>query len=409
MAVGQTTATNTTILGIHYDRKFLEWEKNRLRMKQFAQERPLPTGGGKVAYFTGYRPAAIVTTALTEQTNPTAGYFESRRISATVAEWGDTKQIGKLLELTKLDPGLMEQTRIMADQAARTLDYQITREVVRNGIWGITTSGVATDTRTVTVVSSASNSTSVFVATDHSSAGGSAGSGWVGAIATVISDTTTTQAGKTIKYGHAGRIGTYVSDMQDVFTLNTTAPHAAAPEAFQSGDKVRLVAQTDLAATNILTTTYVGLAQRDLINNLADPFGDGYYAAVLDPLTDADFKKDTTWVNAASYSGIDELYRGEVGRWFGFRFVITTQPGREDTNSTENRTGGAVHHNLFIGQNAFGHTELVGPNQRLMYTVQGSDKTDPLDMYSIVGWKQIFANKALTAPWCVSVLTGATA
>ena len=45
----------------------------------------------------------------------------------------------------------------------------------------------------------------------------------------------------------------------------------------------------------------------------------------------------------------------------------------------------------------------------MIYVVQGSDKTDPLDQYTIVGWKQYFARKALNARWAVSVMTGATA
>jgi N4-gp56 family major capsid protein len=189
----------------------------------------------------------------------------------------------------------------------------------------------------------------------------------------------------------------------DVFTVT-----AAAPAAFQSGDQVRIVSQNALTAASVLSTKHVAMAQRDLVNNRAMMFG-SYYGALISPYPGMDFKRDTTWTSANQYSNISELWRGEIGRWFGFRFVETTQPGREDTDGTENRTSGNVFHTLFFGRNAFGHTELQGANQRLIYVNQGPDKKDPLDMYTIVGWKQIFAIKALTAPHCVSVMSGATA
>jgi N4-gp56 family major capsid protein len=158
-----------------------------------------------------------------------------------------------------------------------------------------------------------------------------------------------------------------------------------------------------------LSTTNIGLAQRDLVNNKAMPFSDGYFAAVISPYPSADFKQNSTWVNAASYSNVNELYKGEIGRWYGFRFVETTQPYRDGvTGVAASFTGGAMFHNLFLGRNAFGHTE-VGGGDKIMHVLTGADKSDPLDMNTLVGWKQVFADKAITAPHVVDVVTGATA
>lgn len=406
MAKGQLTTELPQALGQYYDRKFIAWEKQLLRMKQFAQERPLPGNTGTTIFFTGYRPLPLQTTALTENASPTATQLEARQISATVEEWGYTVRMSKLLEMTKLDKGVVQAVELSADQAARTLDYQMTREVVRNGIWGIVANTVATDTITVTLASSASNTTSVFVAVAHNSR-----ATWVGAVATVVLDNADQTSDRTTKYGYAGRISAYVSRAagRDVFTMNTTAPHAAAPEAFQSGDQVRIVSQNGLTATTVMSTTFIAQAQRDLVNNRARMYGNGFYGALISPFPAMDFKRDTTWTNANQYSNIGELWRGEIGKWFGFRFVETTLPGREDTDGTENTEAGLVYHNLFFGRDSFGHSQLKGANQRLIYVVQGPDKSDALDMFSIVGWKQTFANKALTAPHAVSLMTGATA
>lgn len=402
MAKSQTTFNQA--MAVHYDELFMEWEKEQLMMSQFAQMRPLPPNRGEVVHFKGYRPFELVTSPLTQGQAPsTHGSFEVRDITTQVSEWGSTAQMSKLLSMVKLDKGLEAQIELVGDQAGRSIDYAITREVVRNGIWGIEANGAATDTITVTVRSSASNSTSVFCASAHYSND----YGWAGSVATVIKDGA---AGVTTKYGYAGRITTWTSESTcgDVWTMNTTAPHLAAAEAFGSGDQIRVVKQGRLSS-DVLSTSLIRRAQRDLKNARALRFG-RYYAAMLNPDTFMDFASDTTWVNAGQYSDITSLWNGEVGRWFGFRFVETTLPGREDCDGTENVDNGAVYHNLFLGRNAFGHTNLEGgANNKKIYVVTGEDKTDPLDQYTIVGWKQYFANKALNARWCVSVMTNASA
>lgn len=408
------TTTLTNVMATYYDKRFIEWEKQLLRMIQFAQLRPIPRHGGTTAQWTGYRPLPMVTAALGEMTNPTAGSYEARSITATVAEWGYTVKMGKLLELTKLDPGIEEQVNLAADQAARSLDYNAMLEVCRNGIWGtVPTPSATSNTVTVTVVSTASNTTNRFVATPHYSKTGT--TTWVGAVATLATDGNLL-SGKLHKYGYSGRISSWVSKGtvqggagRDVWMVKTLAPGRAAPVAFQSGDTIRIVSQSGLSATQVLSSKGVRIAQRDLVNNRAPMFADGYYAALISPATGSDFKASTTWVNAASYSNVEELYRGEIGRWFGFRFVETTQPYRESVLGVEDSATGAVYHNLFLGRNGFGHTKLEGDGQQLIYVNQGPDKTDPLDLYSIIGWKQIFANRAITAPHIVSVMTEATA
>jgi N4-gp56 family major capsid protein len=404
MATGQTTSTLSTVLGRYYDKKFIEWEKELIRMQQFAQMRPLPKHSGKTIFFSGYRPHAIVTSALTENTGSTENSYAARQINATVAEYGDVHRMGTLLSMTKLDPALTEQVQLDADQAARSVDYFMMQEVCRNGIWGINPTPARINTITATVINTASNSTVAFkfamaLATDDITGG----------VATVVSDGGV-DATNSVKYGYAGRIASIATSATHVFvTLSSAAPGRAAGEAFASNDVIRIVGWNGMTdtSTNKTDTGAVRLAQRDLVGNRARAYGDGYYGALTNPWTDYDFKGDTTWVNAASYSNISALWRGEIGRWFGFRFVETTQPWRETVNGTAALTTGNVYFDLFFGQDSFGHTNLEGQDQ-IVYVHQGADKRDPLDMYSLVGWKRIFANRALTAPHAVAIGSYAT-
>ena len=387
-------------------------------MIQGAQMRPMPRNNGTTAYFTGYRPTARPTSALTEGSSPTAIGVGARQISATVTEWGQTMKMSTLLDVTKIDPGLVEQLAISGDNRGRTLDYELTKTVTRNGIWGIAIDEQGSQHQTITVSNiSTTNTTSVFVTTAATSLNAVSttqtnGYTWVGAICTVVSDcpsSATSDLGiATVKYGYSGRILTitHSATQGDTVTLNTTAPNAAAPEQFQSNDVVRIVALSN-ASTVFASNSHFAQAQRDLIGNNATAFGDGMFLGVVPSAMLYSLKLDTTWVNAASYSNIRQLYRGEVGSWYGMRIVEGTQPYRETKLGAEAETSGVNYFAYFMGQNAFGHTELGGIGSGI-HVVRGPDTNEPIPRNTYVSWSQNFANKALTAPHCVG-LAGAVA
>jgi hypothetical protein len=382
-------------------------------MIQGAQMRPMPRNNGKSAYFTGYRPMTRPTTALTEGTGATAVGVGARQITATIEEWGATMKFSSLFEATKIDPGVVEQLTILGDNRGRTLDYQLTKEVARNGIWAVPTAYYTTNVQTVTVSAvSATNTTSVFVTTAATSLNAVSATSWVGAVATVVRDSKVAVDGIgyiTIKYGYAGRVSTITHSVGagDTVTLNTTAPNAAAPEKFQSNDRVRLVALSNGGSTvGLISNTHFAMAQRDLIGNDATMFGDGTALAVVPSAVLYSLKLDPTWVNASSYSSIKQLYRGEAGMWYGSRIVESTQPYRETVAGVEDEAAGAVWFSFFMGQNSFGHTELEGGGNGL-YIVRGPDTNEPIPRNVYLSWAQNFANKAITAPHCVAVVSAA--
>jgi hypothetical protein len=413
LAVGQNTTTLSAALGTFYDRKLIEFEKPYLRMMQLAQMRPMPQNNGKTIYFTGYRPLPRPTSAMTEGSNPTAVSFGARQLSATIAEWGATAKMSKFLSMTKIDPGLMEQIAILGDNRGRTLDYELTKTVASSGIWAISAANRTTNVQTVTVSAvSGTNSTSTFVTTAATSLNAySAAATWTGAVVTLVSDAadgTSDLGTTTVKYGWAGRVSsvTFSATAGDTIALKTAAPFAAAPEQFQSNDRVRIVALSNITTSTNISSTFFALAQRDLIANKAQAFGDGMYAAVIPSEILYSLKTDATWVAAASYSNVTELYKGEVGRWYGFRVLEATQPFRETVAGVEAETSGVVYHSFFVGRNAFEHSELSGGDNGII-VAQGPDSNEPIPRNVYVSWAQNFANKALTAPHCVSVVSGA--
>ncbi len=85
---------------------------------------------------------------------------------------------------------------------------------------------------------------------------------------------------------------------------------------------------TDITATDVLTGKDIRKAVRDLRQNKAMVYGDGFFAAVLEPFLEYDFMEDATWTLAAQYAGQEKLFKAEIGKWFGCRFVMTTIPFR---------------------------------------------------------------------------------
>lgn len=172
----------------------------------------------------------------------------------------------------------------------------------------------------------------------------------------------------------------------------------------------------DITATDVLTMTDVRLAKRTLLDNKATPYGDGYFVGVLDPFTQHDLMNDSLWIDSGKYKDNVRLYKGEIGSWYGIRFVYTTQPYRTDTSETYSATG-AVHPTLIMGKEAYGITKIKGGKDgmtqgagKIIVKTPGTQDTgNPLNMYSTAGWKCNFVAKTLNDDFIINLKSGATA
>ena len=137
--------------------------------------------------------------------------------------------------------------------------------------------------------------------------------------------------------------------------------------------------------------------------NRAQPTSGGMYACVASPQVLSDLMQDNTWLNASQYSNVEELYKGEVGRLFGAKFIMTTNGFiTADALGTDadrfiydaaagGGTGAAadVHASLFLGEGAYGVPELASqsPFSPKMIITDSADKSDPLNMLITAGFK----------------------
>ena len=408
---------------VYYDKKFLSRVKENLYMWQFGQKRPLPEGGGKQIRFFRYHEIATTTSPMTEGTNPVPLTVTGHEVNRNLEEWGGFSQHSSLIARTHIDRGLSQVAELWGDQAGRSIDLRIMKEVVANGCHtlradcangdatgpGLYSDDVGNTTQSTTVIKVNIATTTVDIfngghitftsgknygQSRYISDTGSHAS--LTAITVILPFENTPVSGDTFVLSHPG-------------TSNTTM----VPDAMDS---------TDVITHKALTKVWERLKTTKAV-----PYEGGYYVLVLGPTTHAGFLSDSTWIPIQQYAGGGGLINGEIGRYMGFRVVTTTQPfrctlptqsgtngpGQTDTNyytaGANYSVTGTGHYSLAFGREAFGVTAFPGWTQpKIIVKNPGpNDTSNPLNRFSTVGWELPFVPAALNALWCVALVSGA--
>lgn len=139
MNVNKTTDTTQTTgndlspeMKTYYEKRLIELAEPELIHDQFADKYPIPRGNGKTIEFRKFAPLAKALTPLTEGVTPEGKRMSVTAQTATVAQYGDYVALSDVLELTALDPMVLQATRAISTQAGKTLDT-ITREIINGG------------------------------------------------------------------------------------------------------------------------------------------------------------------------------------------------------------------------------------------------------------------------------------
>lgn len=164
-----------------------------------------------------------------------------------------------------------------------------------------------------------------------------------------------------------------------------------------------------VAASDVLSTTEIRKAVKTLKKNNALTYEDGYFLGKIGPDTAYSLQGDnTTWIDVSKYAKATQVFKGEVGKLFGTRFIEATSNQYFDANA--GASSADIYSNFIHGKEAFGTVDLSGDNVRLV--VKNSDKGDtgnPLNMFMTIGWKATFATKTLNPDWIVNIKSGAGA
>jgi len=159
-------------------------------------------------------------------------------------------------------------------------------------------------------------------------------------------------------------------------------------------------------------TTAAFLDSQDLLDAATNlkvnltPMIDGSYVAVVPPQVARDLLRDPDFLEAAKYSNVSALYKGEIGSLYGVRIVIATNPHREviGTQYTHNAAG-TIFTTLIMGDQSFGVAKLSGdsPFSPKMYIVDQPDKSDPLNQTKVIAYKLFYNAKLLNGNFVVAL------
>ena len=300
-----------TPVQVYYDKVFLDRAKIELRHDFGAQVKNVPLNSGAVVRWTRFSPLALITTALSEATNPAEVAMTATQVSATLAEYGNVTNVSSLFSMTQIDVDLKEHIEVHGQNAGESID-----QLIRNELHAGATS------QTVSTATTASNFSNIH--------------------------------------------------LTDVFT----------------GLEVRK-------------------AVRTLKLNKAQRFESGLYRGIIGPANSYDLFGNSEWLDAHRYTTSDAIERGVVGKLHGVEFVETNNQYVTLSGgfSTAVSSVANVYETYIFGKNAYGVVNLgsITAPTVIVKNPGPNDTSNPLNMFSTVGWKMPFAVKTLNSNWIVSI------
>lgn len=176
------------------------------------------------------------------------------------------------------------------------------------------------------------------------------------------------------------------------------------------------------AADRVLKANDLDKAATYLHERRAPTFEGGHYLAILSPRQAYDLRQDSLWQNVGTYSDKEKIYKGEIGKLFNVKVITTTNPKsltaaidwNFDGDKTDPTGGGIVAEahgltfevGMVIGRECLGTIKLggtPGPMSPQLVINNTPDKTDPLNQYTMVGWKAWYAAKVLNEKFGVLI------
>lgn len=106
--------------------KLLDRSSLRLVMGGLCDSISMREGAGLTAYMVRYKRMNVPVTVLSEAITPTQSTFALEEVTVTLDQWGDFLEISDVAQLTAKHPLMQQCTDLLADNAARVMDREIT-------------------------------------------------------------------------------------------------------------------------------------------------------------------------------------------------------------------------------------------------------------------------------------------
>lgn len=168
-----------------------------------------------------------------------------------------------------------------------------------------------------------------------------------------------------------------------------------------SGAETAVTSRAGLDATAKINVDLIFRAAAQLKAMNAKPIDDSF-VGIIHPYVAYDLMRCDEWIDAHKYATPDNIYRGEIGKIGGVRFVESTEA--IIWKGTGCPDGLAVFGVIILGADAYGVTEITGGGLEHIVKQKGSAGTaDPLNQRSSVGWKAIKVAKRLVEEYMIRI------
>lgn len=333
-----TTTGDTGIAGMvgnYYDHVFLERLEANLCYDKYGEQRPLPENqGNTIVWHRLTNP--VIGTVLTEGSSPAASVVSASKVSAALVFYADLRSVSDQVTATAVCPVVEETVQALGYGAALTKDNIISQLV---GFGSIASLG-ATNAASTKIPSVWSQGFPVLEGNSNLIFWPAAGGG----LAT-------------------GIIAGYFS--------TTTA-----------------IAHVRKAVTQLKTVNAI-------------PFESGYYKGIIHPFISDQIRQDSTFPTWMAFNNLQAMTKGKLGVIEKVDFEESSQAFNVAVLASAWSTGytsggGTLYGTLIFGKGAYGVTKLGAKDAKINVTT-GADKTDPLNQYTLIGYKLAMAAKVLNA------------
>lgn len=170
---------------------------------------------------------------------------------------------------------------------------------------------------------------------------------------------------------------------------------------------VNSLAVSAVTATDIIDGYEVRKAVLTLKKAKAMPFENGYFRAIVPVSVAQDLRGDSEWLDAYRYTNTENIQNGLLGRLHGVEFFETNN----EMVSADAGSGNVDVYTTFVfGANAYGIVDIGSDSTpKIIYKrPSDSDTSNPLNMFSTVGWKASFVAKVLNSAWLIELKTASS-
>lgn len=393
------TVTNSDALSpemkTFYDKTLVTLAGANLVHEQFGQKRPIPKNGGKTIEFRKFSKLPKAMKAITEGVTPSGNKLNVSSVSCTVDQYGDYIEQTDMLELTSVDNTIVEATKELAAQAGLTLDTVVRNELV-GGTNVMYAPGLDDKDREIEITSRAD------VIADNKLR--------VKDVFRAAAELKAVNAPK-INGSYVAIIHPYVSYdlMQDADSQWINIQRYASPENIFKGEigmlgGVRFVESTEakIYGPAVICDSLSRLTSKESISSSTTS------VTVNENLTAHTFTtpvpvyvggKENTITAVSVNGGVATLTLGTA--------VTSLDAGDVICGRGAGRDGSAVFCTLFLGENAYGVTDIEGGGLEHIVKQRGYGN-DPLNQRSSVGWKATKVAKRLLDEYIIRFESGSS-